>query len=142
MGYLKELEARKAEVQGHATPQRVGESYAEYLERLKEQAQASNADEWHEKLQRVKGKFGADGIEFVSTKELLSVVGVSQRGHQVGAQRRLAPIMKSLGWEPVRRRGLTPTGLLDQVRGWAREPAPKSKITSSSRCPHCGGVLS
>jgi len=138
--WTEQLEVLKAEVQGRSALQQEGESYGKYLERLKEQVQGHEAEPWREKLERLKGRVDHEGGEFVTTKELLAAVGVSQRGHQVGAHKRIAPILKSLGWEPVRRRGLTPTGLLDQVRGWARQPAP-SKKKPVSCCPHCGGAV-
>jgi len=139
MGYLKELEALKAEVQGRAATKPPGMAWETWLNQLKEQTQASNADPWYEKLAVVRGKIGDDNIERVMTHELLAVCGVSSRGKQSGALRRIAEVMRSLGWTAVRKRGLTATGLLDQTRGWARQPALSEK--KPARCPHCGGAL-
>ena len=43
-----------------------------------------------------------------------------QRSRNAGAARRLAKIMRELGWSPIKARGLTPGGFIDQVRGYAR----------------------
>jgi hypothetical protein len=64
---------------------------------------------------------GDDGIERVATQAVFDLLEVPQRGRTAGACRRLARVMGGLGWTPVRARGLTQTGLRDQVRGYARD---------------------
>jgi hypothetical protein len=46
---------------------------------------------------------------------------VPQRGRSTGACKRLATLMRDLGWHPIKARGLTPTGVRDQIRGYARD---------------------
>jgi hypothetical protein len=46
---------------------------------------------------------------------------IPQRSRRAGACRRLAKLMSELGWMPVRVRGLTRGGYLEQVRGYARD---------------------
>jgi hypothetical protein len=42
--------------------------------------------------------------------------------------RRLAKIMRKLGWSAVKARGLTPGGFKDQVRGYARDADGRSML--------------
>jgi hypothetical protein len=46
---------------------------------------------------------------------------VPQRSRGAGACRRLAKLMRELRWHPIKARGLTPTGVRDQIRGYARD---------------------
>ena len=58
--------------------------------------------------------------------------GQYQKGQRVvddevfGASRRLAEIMRSMGWMPVRVRDLTRGGYKEQVRGYARDAGGRS----------------
>jgi hypothetical protein len=61
------------------------------------------------------------GIERLSTQTLLDLLEVPQRARSAGTCRRLAHVMRGLGWTPIRGRGLTQGGFRDQVRGWARD---------------------
>jgi hypothetical protein len=73
------------------------------------------------RLERVRGKIGYDGVERVSTQELFDLLEVPQRARSAGACRRLAVIMRELGWTPMKARGLGQSGFRDQVRDYARE---------------------
>jgi hypothetical protein len=46
---------------------------------------------------------------------------IPQRGRGTAACKRLANVMRDLGWHAIKARGLTPTGLRDQIRGYARD---------------------
>jgi hypothetical protein len=97
---------------------------ASFLENLKagrEAVRARNADPWRLRLEGVRGKIGDDAIERVSTQSVLDLLEVPQRRRDAGACRRLATLMRELGWHPIKARGLTPTGVRDQIRGWARD---------------------
>ena len=96
-------------------------SFLEKLKQQRAQIQALNADSWLVRLEGVRGKIGDDGVEPVSTQELFDILEVPQRRRSAGASRRLAGLMRELGWSAVRVRGLTRGGFLDQVRGYARE---------------------
>jgi hypothetical protein len=79
------------------------------------------AEPWRLRLERVRGKMGDDGIERVPTQTLFDILEVPQRSRGAGACWRLAKLMRELGWSPVKARGLTQSGLRDQVRGYARD---------------------
>jgi len=64
---------------------------------------------------------GDDDIERVSTQALFDAFEVTQRSRTAPACRRLARLMRELGWSPMKARGLTQAGYRDQVRGYARE---------------------
>jgi len=78
------------------------------------------ADPWRLRLERVRGQVGDDGIERISTQTLFDHLEVLQSSRGAGASRRLAQVMRSLGWMPVRVRDLTRGGYKEQVRGYAR----------------------
>lgn len=86
------------------------------------------SDPWLITLERLKGRTGSDGVERISTQTVFDVLEVpmAQRG---GLYRRLADCMRSLGWSPIRARGLTPGGFKDVVRGYAREAIGHSAAT-------------
>lgn len=94
-----------------------------WLTRLHElQAEIANrkADPWRMRLERIRGQIGDDGIERISTQAVFDHLDVSQRGRGAGASRRLAKLMREMGWTPVRVRDLTMGGYKEQVRGYAR----------------------
>jgi hypothetical protein len=78
-------------------------------------------DSWHTKLERVRGKISGDGVERVSTAELFALLEVSQRKRTAGACRRLATLMRGLGWAPMKVRAFDQRGFGDKVRGYARD---------------------
>jgi hypothetical protein len=96
-------------------------SFREKLRQGREAVRARNADPWRVRLEGVRGKVGDDGIERVSTQNLFDLLDVPQRNRGAGACRRLAKLMRELGWHPIKARGLTPTGVRDQIRGWAKD---------------------
>jgi len=99
-----------------------GMSYTELLQQIRAEVQATRTeDPWRLPLARVRGKTWDDGIERVSTQTLFDILEVPQRRRNAGAWRRLAKLMRELGWSPIKTRGLTPGGFRDQVRGWARD---------------------
>ena len=55
------------------------------------------------------------------TQTLFDHLEVLQNSRGAGASRRLAEIMRSLGWTPVRVRDLTRGGYKEQVRGYCRD---------------------
>ena len=96
-------------------------SFREQLKHGRETVRARNADPWRLRLEGLRGKVGDDGIERVSSQAALDLLDIPQRGRGAGACRRLAKLMRELGWLPIKARGLTPTGVRDQIRGWARD---------------------
>jgi hypothetical protein len=94
----------------------VRRSFVGLLKETRSEA-AAKPDPWRLRLERIRGKIGDDGIERISTQTL-----VDQCSRGAGACRRLARIMRELGWTPVRVRDLTRGGYLEQVRGYCRTP--------------------
>ena len=83
---------------------------------------ARDAEPWRLRLERVRGQIGDDGIERISTQTLFDHLEVFQRSRGAGACRRLAKVMRELGWTPVRVRDLTRGDYKEQVRGYCRVP--------------------
>ena len=94
-------------------------SFVELLRQAKMDAMARSADPWRLPLERVQGDLGYDGVERISTQALLDYLEVPQGGRKAGACRRLAKLMRELGWTPVKARALGQSGFRDQVRGYA-----------------------
>jgi hypothetical protein len=80
-----------------------------------------NADSWRLRLERLRGKVGDDNVERISTQAIFDVLEVPQRNRGAGACRRLAKLVRELGWVPIKARGLNHRGLLEQIRGYARD---------------------
>ena len=90
------------------------------LQEEKRKLAARNADPWQQRLERVRGQIGDDGIERISTQTLFDHLEVPQRSRGAGASRRLARVMRESVWTPVRVRDLTRGGYKEQVRGYCR----------------------
>jgi hypothetical protein len=120
VGFLKELQRGRPKTAARASDTQ-SMPFIKQLERAKARVQAANADPWHLRLERVRGKVGDDGIERVSTQAVFDFLEVPQRSRGAGACRRLARLMRELGWSPIKARGMTQSGFRDQVRGYARD---------------------
>jgi hypothetical protein len=94
-------------------------SFIAMLREAKAKAQAQAADPWRLPLERVRGKVGDDNVERIATQ--VDLLEVPQRSRSAAACRRLARLMRELGWSSMKARGLTQAGYRDQVRGYARE---------------------
>lgn len=82
---------------------------------------AQPTDPWAERLQHVRGNVGDDGIERLTTQQLFDALEIRQRARGAGMARRLARVMRALGWTPVRVRDMTRGGYKENVRGYCRE---------------------
>jgi hypothetical protein len=91
---------------------------------------AQQDDPWLAPLQRVRGKVEFEGMERVSSQNLLDLLELPQRSRKAGTFRRLAKLMVELGWTAVRVRDLTRGGYKEQVRGYVR--GARSSNTCSS----------
>jgi hypothetical protein len=96
-------------------------SFIELLKQTQAAAEARNADPWRIRLEGIRGNMGDDGVERISTQALFDRLEVPQSSRGAGACRRLAHLMRDLGWMPVKARGLTQAGYKDQIRGYARD---------------------
>jgi hypothetical protein len=93
-----------------------------WMEQIQE-AKAQNVhdeDPWEPALRRLKGRVGHDGVERVSTADVFDhlEVPMPRRPSQTV---RLSRLMRRLGWQNIRARGLNPGSYRDRVRGFARE---------------------
>jgi hypothetical protein len=86
-----------------------------------EQARRSTAEHpWTARLRKLKGRVGGDGVERISTNDVFDVLEVPMR-RRPSETVRLSRLMRTLGWQPIRARGLNPGSYRDRVRGYARE---------------------
>jgi hypothetical protein len=94
-----------------------------FLERMKAaQAEAAQPiDPWRLRLERVRGKISDDGVERIATQAVFDFLEVTQSKRGSGACRRLSKLMRGIGWRPIKARGLNQRGLLEQIRGFARD---------------------
>jgi hypothetical protein len=122
VSFIELLRKTKAEVCGDAEPrgsERI--PWVEMLRKTAEEALARSSDPWRLRLERVRGKVDYDGVERISTQDLFDILEVPQRARSAGACRRLAALMRELGWTPMKARGLGQSGYREQVRGYARD---------------------
>lgn len=96
-------------------------AWIDELRRRQAEITTRNAEPWRLPLERLHGKIGDDGIERISTQAVFDYLEAPQRSRSAGASRRLAKIMRGLGWMPVRVRDLTRGGYKEQVRGYCRD---------------------
>jgi hypothetical protein len=88
-------------------------SWLSNLAEARRRADTQKEDPWREKVERF-----VRGQEMISTAALLDLLGVPKT---TGNARRLAKIMHTLGFVPIKSRRLLPGGYRDTVaRGWAR----------------------
>jgi hypothetical protein len=95
-----------------------------FSQQLRDSAQAARLDNgedaWEEKLRKLKGKVGHDGIERISSNDIFDDLEVPMRSRETQWVR-LSRVMNKLGWKNIRARGLNPSSYRDRVRGYARE---------------------
>ena len=96
-------------------------SFLEKLRAAQAEAVPQPADPWRLPLERLRGKISDDGIERIATQTVLDFLEIPQRDRNAGTCRRLARLMQQLGWRPIKARGLNQRGLLEQIRGYARD---------------------
>jgi hypothetical protein len=98
--------------------------WKEKLRKIKEAAAAeATRDPWQLRLERLRGEIGDDRVERISTQAVFDFLEVAQHNRGAGACRRLARVMRELGWTPLRVRDLTRGGYKEQVRGYCRSAA-------------------
>ena len=95
-------------------------SFTASLKRTRDQLRAQQAEPWCVRLEGARGKLDDEGVERISTQTLFDILDLPQRSRNAAAGRKVAKIMRELGWTAVKARGLTPSGFKDQVRGYAR----------------------
>jgi hypothetical protein len=96
--------------------------------------QANAEDPWMPTLRKIKGKVGQDGIERVSTANVFDALEVPM-GARPAQTVRLSRVMRQLGWQNIRARGLNPGSYRDRVRGYAREvPGHPATVRLPNEC--------
>jgi hypothetical protein len=96
-------------------------SFLQTLRDGAEQARKSTAEHpWIACLRKLKGRVGGDGVERISTTDVFDILEVPMR-RRPSETVRLSRLMRTLGWQPIRARGLNPGSYRDRVRGYARE---------------------
>ena len=97
-----------------------------FIEKLRAKLAERDADPLREKVEAT-----VRGMEAVSTVALLDLIGLPKT---TGNGRRIARIMRSLGFIPIKSRRLMPGGYRDTAtRGWARpvrEPRTPGGVTA------------
>src|ERR1017187_3531387 len=91
------------------------------LQEAKAAMAAQNVDPWQLRLERARGKIDCDGLERVASQTLLDILEVPQRSRTAGTCRRLARVMRELGWTAVRVRDVTRGGYKESVRGYCSD---------------------
>jgi hypothetical protein len=114
-------------------------SWLAKLHQAQAELAARNGEPWRIRLERVRGQVGDDGIERISTQTLFDILEVFQRSRGAGACRRLAQVMRGLGWTPVRVRDLTRGGYKEQVRGYCRDAQNSKRAAEPNRVHASGG---
>ena len=77
-------------------------------------------DPWTAALERLSGIPSGDGLERISTQTLFDALELPKSARTPGAARRVAKIMRDLGWVTYKGIGLSPHGSRTQIRGYAR----------------------
>jgi hypothetical protein len=95
-------------------------TFVEQLHRARQEAVRLPSDPWRLRLERVRGRHCADGVERITTQALFDLLEVPSSARASGASRRLAATMRDLGWTAAKTRGLNQAGYKEHVRGYAR----------------------
>jgi hypothetical protein len=99
-------------------------SHRSFVQALREGKEAvrkrPQEDPWVPTLRKLKGRIGHDGVERISTTDVFDALEVPMR-HRPSQTIRLSRLMRRLGWQNIRARGLNPGSYRDRVRGYARE---------------------
>jgi hypothetical protein len=86
-----------------------------------QQDNAAPDDPWLPVLAEVQGELNKDGTAYVTSSMLAEILNVKLKERKAGTYRRIAGLMISLHWQPVRVFGLNARGYREQVRGYARD---------------------
>jgi hypothetical protein len=102
------------------------------LREARAELEAQNVDPWHSKVEAaVRAK---DAISNAALLDLLRVPATT------GTARRLAAVMRSLQFVPIKSRRLMPSGWRDTVsRGWAR-PVRTTKSSPTTKTAGAAGI--
>jgi hypothetical protein len=97
------------------------------LQRSYDEPRPKPIDPWTEALKSVRGTVDPDGVERISTQRLFDELEIRQRGRHTGLARRLARVMRGLGWKSQHVRDITRGGYKENVRGYCREARRNSQ---------------
>jgi hypothetical protein len=106
--------------------QPIDHSHRSFVQSLRDSAQKVRSsrpeDAWLPALRKLKGRVGHDGVERLATNDVFDALELPMR-RRPSETIRLSRLMRSLGWQNIRARGLNPGSYRDRVRGFAREVA-------------------
>jgi hypothetical protein len=104
-----------------------------------EQAAPKNAvenDPWFALTSRLKGRVDWDGVEHITSREILDALGVGVNDKRAALYRRLTKLMSAHGWSPIRIRlnGVNGGGVTERVRGYQRKTnrLPHAQVSQES----------
>jgi hypothetical protein len=83
-------------------------------------AEAKNADCWKGPLVNLCGVIDDDGVERITTQAIFDVLEIPLQSRSTAAGRRLAAVMRELGWSQVKMHAPTRRGYKERVRGYCR----------------------
>ena len=95
---------------------------------------SGKTSDWIERAEESLEHGGAQRNAWKLALRVLDILEVPQRARRSGNYRRLAKLMAQLGRTAVRVRGVTRSGYLEQVRGFARE-GHRSTLSGRDRAP-------
>ena len=113
-------------------------SFLGRIEQARNELAERSADPWRKKVEGA-----VSGKDAISTAALLDLV---RQPANTGTARRLAKVMRSMGFIPIKSRRLMPGGFRDTVaRGWARpiretRSTPTMKPTGAAGANQEGGI--
>jgi hypothetical protein len=93
-------------------------SFMQQLDAAK--AKIAPVDPWEERLRRLRGDVGSDGVSRISTASVFDALELPPFQRTAEAGKRVKAVMHALGWTPVRARHATSRGRAARVRGYAR----------------------
>jgi len=92
-----------------------------FVEQLRQAvANLKPSDPWSERLRKLRGRVGNDGVERLSTDAIYEALDLSLFQRTPEAGKRIKAILLEIGWTPVRSRHVTSNGHASRVRGYAR----------------------
>jgi hypothetical protein len=108
--------------------------YVEQLTLARLSAITPSVDPWIKTLRTCLGVTGADGIERLSSSEVLDRLAVPNHLRARSAKR-LTRVMIDLGWRPMRVRAVNAHGFASRLRGFARTSGnPENVHTNIASC--------
>jgi hypothetical protein len=78
-------------------------------------------DPWFATIQNLHGPVGPDGIERITTAQVMDALAIPPHRRHQDTYSRAGALMRAAGWQPVRIAGQS-SSVDTRLRGWARRP--------------------